>query len=495
MTNGSTRSVRIRKNVRSLGKGEDDLFWYTKAVAELQKRAVMDPTSWRYLAAVHGYNVASDPNRKAGGALPSNAIQKRFWNQCQHQTWYFLPWHRGYLAYFEQIITAAMVKLGGPTNWALPYWNYGDFDVKSRLLPDAFVNKTLPDGSANPLFVPGRNSSTNNFHIGDADVSLDCLTHSPFEGIVSGGDPGFGGPKTVFSHFGQTNGRLENVPHNVIHDDIGGLMGDPETAALDPIFWLHHSNVDRLWEVWTHRDPSFVNPSDPAWLTRQKFEIHDASGNVQIFTPDQMQDTTKVLHGYRYDDISDPVQTSPQLQVSAASAKMVARMPQTPQQVGSSKETSIPLRGLVTAIQVDFDETTVQAAHRRLAVAAAERPTRAYLNLENVSGTGHPGTYKVLVDVPREGQEPSPQHALFAGLMSTFGVQAASRADGRHDGSGLTTVLEITQLVEKLRQEHRWDEKRLHVFVVKEQHQKMPMAMARARDANLKIGRVSVYYS
>jgi tyrosinase len=495
MTNSQAKSVRTRKNVHSLGKGEDDLFWYAKAVAVMQKRPVTDPTSWRYLAAVHGYDPASDPNRRAAGALPSKPVQNRFWNQCQHQTWYFLPWHRGYLAYFEQIVTAAVVKLGGPSDWALPYWNYSGSDVSSRLLPAAFVDKTLSDGSANPLFVSGRNSSTSNFHIGDADVGLDCLTHSPFQGVVSGGDPGFGGPKTVFSHLGNTNGRLENVPHNVIHDDIGGLMGDPDTAALDPIFWLHHSNIDRLWEVWTHRDTSFVDPSDPAWRTRQKFQIHDASGKVQVFTPDQMQITTKVLHGYRYDDISDPVRTSSQLQASAASAKMMARLPQTPQQVGSSGKTSIPLRGALTTIPVDFDDMTVQAAHRRLATAAAPRPVRAYLNLENVSGTGHPGTYRILIDVPRGGRQPSPQHALFAGLLSTFGVHAASRAGGRHDGSGITTVLEITHLVEQLRKEHRWDEKHLHVFVVKEQRDEMPIAMARARDANLKIGRVSVYYS
>jgi len=274
-------------------------------------------------------------------------------------------------------------------------------------------------------------------------------------------------------------------------------MGDPETAALDPIFWLHHSNIDRLWEVWRHRDPSdpsFANPTDAAWRG-QKFDIHDAAGKAKTFTPDQMQDTTKVLHGYVYDDISDPVQASPALQASAASAKMMARMPQTPRPVGSSQQTSIPLTGPLTTIHVDFDQPTVQAAHRRLAAAAAQRPARAYLNLENVSGTGRPGTYKVYIDVPRAGQEPSLQHAQFAGLLSTFGVEAASRAEARHGGSGITTVLEITHLVENFRAEHRWDEKRLHVFVVKEERGEMPLAMARARDANLKIGRVSIYYS
>jgi tyrosinase len=465
------------------------------AVAELQKKPVTDPTSWRFLAAIHGYNPASDPHQGSGGALPSSSVQKRFWNQCQHQTWFFLPWHRGYLAYFEQIIEKAVQSVGGPAGWALPYWNYSDHDPKARLLPDAFVHKTLANGKANPLFVAGRNSATANFHIGNADVALDCLTHSPFDGAVHGGDPGFGGPKTVFSHFGQTNGRLENVPHNAVHSDIGGLMGDPETAALDPIFWLHHANIDRLWEVWTHRDTTFVDPTAAAWLTAQKFELHDSAGNIQVFTASQMKDTTKVLHGYRYDDISDPIKKSPQFQAAATRAIMMAQMPQTPRQVGVSTQTSIPISGPLTTIHVAFDEPAVRDARGRLAALSAQRPARAYLNLENVSGTGHPGNYAVYIDVPREGQAPDRSRALFAGLLTTFGVHAASRDESRHGGSGITTVLEITHLVEQLRNEHRWDEKHLHVFLEKETPGEMTLAAQRARDAQLKVGRVSVYYS
>src|SRR5690348_16691350 len=125
MANGS-QNIRIRKNVRTLGSTQDDLFWYASAVADLRTRPVIDPTSWRFLAAVHGYDPNSDPNAGTGDPLPARTVQERFWNQCQHQSWYFLPWHRGYLAYFEQIIAAAVVKVGGPAGWSLPYWNYSD---------------------------------------------------------------------------------------------------------------------------------------------------------------------------------------------------------------------------------------------------------------------------------------------------------------------------------------------------------------------------------
>ncbi len=309
MSGNTSPGVRTRKNVWTLGAPGDDLDWYAKAVASLRAQPLTSPTGWRYMAAVHGYpGPQQDPFALPGEAMPSAADQQTFWNQCQHQTWFFLPWHRGYLACFEEIIAATVVQLGGPAGWALPYWNYSDpNNPNAASLPPAFLNQTNPDGSPNALWSPGRNLVQPTDQLPAGDVSLEALSHAPFAGTLNGGDPGFGGPETPFNHFGNTNGRLENVPHNVIHDDVGGLMTDPNTAALDPIFWLHHANIDRLWEVWTHRDPTFTDPADAAWLTDVPFVLHDATGAVVTFTPSQMLDPKTVRHGYQYDDISDPL--------------------------------------------------------------------------------------------------------------------------------------------------------------------------------------------
>jgi len=486
MSGNTSGIVRTRKNVAMLGNAGDDLFWYGKAVAELQTRAVTDPTSWRYMAAIHGYDAASDPN-STDVPFPSNGQQQRFWNQCQHQTWYFLPWHRGYLVAFEQIVAAAVVKLGGPLNWALPYWNYSDpaNNNQARLLPSAFVDPRLVDGSSNPLWVNGRNSTTADFNIPDSDVSLGSLTLSRFTGGATGGHPGFGGPKTIFSHFGGTNGALENTPHNHIHVDIGGLMSDPDTAALDPIFWLHHANIDRLWEVWTHRDASFVNPTDPDWLANISFEFHDATGNVLAFTPNQVVDPTQPLHGYRYDNISDPIAAIPHLAAAAATAAMTAGLQPQPELVGAT--TGIVLDSPIKTAQVAFHPPAARAA---LARVAATRPARAFLNLENVTGAGRLPQYDVYIDVPAPGQDTSERPPLFAGTLSPFGVQAASRPGGPHGGSGITTVLEITEPVEELRREGRWDETRVHVTFVRRD----PGGQSAAPTSNLQVGRVSVYY-
>ena len=157
----AVKTPRLRKNVLTLGKTGDDLDWYAKGVAVLRARPLSDPTSWRYMAAVHGYpGRASDPFAQPGDKLPSKADQQTFWNQCQHQTWFFLPWHRGYLACFEEIVADAVVGAGGPPDWALPYWNYSDGSAQARQLPAALLNQLDKKGNPNPLWIPGRATST-----------------------------------------------------------------------------------------------------------------------------------------------------------------------------------------------------------------------------------------------------------------------------------------------------------------------------------------------
>ena len=138
-------AVRIRKSVWSLPPGDPSLDWFRKAVDALIQRPASNPSSWRYLAAVHGV--------PGGMTVPPGAAQ--FWDQCQHQSWFFPPWHRGYLVALEAQLREDIVQHGGPSTWALPYWDYfgpsDEFDI-----PPAFAQQKMPDGSPNPLFVTAR---------------------------------------------------------------------------------------------------------------------------------------------------------------------------------------------------------------------------------------------------------------------------------------------------------------------------------------------------
>ena len=76
-----------------------------------------------------------------------------------------------------------------------------------------------------------------------------------------------GGERADLSFGGGERGLLENFPHGAVHslvgndyDELGnpcdeGWMGSFFTAGLDPLFWLHHANIDRLWQVWLDRTP------------------------------------------------------------------------------------------------------------------------------------------------------------------------------------------------------------------------------------------------
>ena len=97
--------------------------------------------------------------------------------------------------------------------------------------------------------------NTGTRRLGDGQVDLrPCLNEIPFQASSSpGGDPGFGGPVTGFHHGSDgPNGQLESVPHNQVHGYVGGFMGSFDTAGLDPIFWLHHANIDRIWQIWLY---------------------------------------------------------------------------------------------------------------------------------------------------------------------------------------------------------------------------------------------------
>src|SRR5512134_1654972 len=186
---------RVRRSVWQLGSPSSELEWYARATAEMRQRPYQDPTSWAFQGAVHGYNQNTRP-------WPSLVQPPRpnfpDWERCQHQTWFFLSWHRGYVAAFEAIVARIIEDLGGPSEWALPYWNYSDGSPNARRMPRAFVGRQLPDGSNNPLWSPRRPNfdSDPSYQIPAGIVDTGPALSIPvFTSGPTGVPPGFGGPQ------------------------------------------------------------------------------------------------------------------------------------------------------------------------------------------------------------------------------------------------------------------------------------------------------------
>ncbi|TDR81935.1 tyrosinase family protein [Paludibacterium purpuratum] len=313
-----------RRNIWLLGADwADPILWYARGVKAMKARLLSQATSWKFFAAIHGFDPPLWQQLGYLGqaeALPGQADRTKYWNQCQHGSWYFLPWHRGYLLALEAIVRAEVVKLGGPADWALPYWNY--FKPGENLLPPAFGSTSWPDGKDdNPLYVPQRYGPNNDgkVFVPLNQVNEQALGDAHFSGNANGGGPGFGGVPTRFSHAGNIHGGIETQPHDWVHGLVGGsdpqsnqpgLMSDPDTAALDPIFWLHHSNIDRLWAVWrrnptTHTDSSAAKWSKgPAANGDRPFVLPKPDGSAWSYTPGQMSDMAAL--GYGYDDLAMP---------------------------------------------------------------------------------------------------------------------------------------------------------------------------------------------
>ncbi len=488
-----------------------DLLWYAKGVGVLQSRALDDPSSWWFYAAIHGEYVNPNtgwyvtppafpdwgfipaPPQVPTQPLPSQDVQDLYWNQCQHQSWFFVPWHRGYLLALEAHIREAVVSLGGPADWALPYWNYfGPGDEYK--IPPAFTQPTLPDGSANSLFVKSRyGPNFNGVIFVTSEENADCQTATVYTGV-------YGGPVRPFWHGGGRSGRLEANPHNGVHVDVGGyqsdsdfgVMSDPGTAALDPIFYIHHCNIDRMWAAWNADGNG--NPTDPDWLNGptatgdRKFVMPMPGGSSWVYTPGDVNSLSQL--DYDYDDLATTVAAQPSnllaqrlMKLGAASAAAsVAANPPAGGDMGSEDDVElvgahdgalrITSAGARATVRLDSD---VQDKVSASLTAASETslPDRVYLRLENVRGNIDATKLYVYVNQRQVGS------------VSLFGLRRASAADGAHGGEGLDFELDITNVIDSLFLGNALDASALDVKI--EPNHEVPA------DEHLTVGRVSVY--
>ena len=127
--------LRVRRNVNSLSAAEVEVF--RTGIAAMRALPVEDFRSRQYQSNVHG--------------LPGHSghLARRAWigyllDECRHESQHFLPWHRWYLLYWEQIVR----ELCGDPNFNAPYWVFAN-----GLLPAAF---RIPANASNPLYKTAR---------------------------------------------------------------------------------------------------------------------------------------------------------------------------------------------------------------------------------------------------------------------------------------------------------------------------------------------------
>jgi tyrosinase len=141
--------------------------------------------------------------------------------------------------------------------------------------------------------------------------------------------------------------------------------------------------------------------------------------------------------------------------------------------------------GKETRARVTLDNTVKQKVTASLAAASqAKPPDRVFLNLENVRGVNDAAVFNVYINAP-EGDDPAKHPECKAGSVSLFGVRKATLKDGEHSGNGLTFVLEITDIVDRLHLAGALDAGHLDVRLVP----RNPLL----ESAQVSIGRISVF--
>ena len=386
--------VHVRRNIASFTPTQ--IASLRKGVQVMQSRPATDPTSWLYQANIHG----TDDTPVATA-----------WNTCQHGSYLFLSWHRMYLYFFERILR----KASGDPNLALPYWNYSQ--PANRALPTPFRTPT----TGNPLFVSERRASIN----GGSPLPATSVSFAQAFGFINFSSPttgsqSFGGrvvPAPV--HFSNGHGALELAPHNGIHVQVGGggWMSDPNLAARDPIFWLHHCNIDRLWESWLKLGGGRANPpkSDTVWMTTP-FTFFDENGAEVKMTGAQILNTVAQLR-YRYDALST-LSTAIMMTGGPAPAPggPGSDGPGGGQQTAGSSDKPVAVAGQPVRVALSMP---AEGAKQLETALTAPTPVAVTLKLEKV--TYEPGAYlDVYVNLPAGTAPPGAQSPYFAGNFAPF---------------------------------------------------------------------------
>jgi hypothetical protein len=311
---------RQRRNIASFSADEVKIF--REAVLDMQSKSAADPESWNYLAAVHRYwpyssnaeaqkyqhpDVLKTIDFDALAKVPAEERTK-YWRACIHHdhpaTSHFLSWHRLYLWHFETALLAATdiaaARLGLPRSISgVPYWDY----YASPRLPDAFRIPMI-SGRPNPLYVPYRNQAINAGTKGVITADLDAFRMGDMlnQPIIINGETRRG-----FS------GALERPVHDNVHSEIGGLMTNQNNASWDPVFWLHHANIDRLWTIWQQRTSATSDTSiTPEWRRKTFTFKSNAAGALFEGSAGNTADGKSLAPNIvTYDSLVPPAKTPP----------------------------------------------------------------------------------------------------------------------------------------------------------------------------------------
>lgn len=403
--------VRVRKSAFELNATEiTRLKSAYAALRDLATQKPDDPRNWFHQGQVHCWYCS--------GALDG------LWGQEIHGGWWFLPWHRAYLFFHEQILGSL---IGDPT-FALPYWDW-DTPGRDKFPFDAYGQ---PGDTGNPLFDPTRG-------VGPSDrIPARFVGTTAMNNVLN---------SRTFADFGGSSdqeigmGSLEGGPHGAVHvwttdptvdfNNPKPDMGVLASAAFDPVFFAHHANIDRIWDKWRKADPTHhTNPTNTVWL-QQGFFFYDQAPNWTYISNDQMLAPELLSYNYQ----------APQ-QAPAGTGPVVASMAGPPPAVRLA-QLSAPVVELHQSAEpkaLTPDPTTVQATippqgKEKLTTfaAPATTPPTVILRIEGVEIPADRGALvNVFLNRPDATAAAGPDDPGYVGTIAVVASQAPGGVGHKH---------------------------------------------------------------
>lgn len=229
--------VRIRKNANKLTNSERDRF--VAAYAKLNNQGLGRYSDFN--------NMHKEPNLLQAHFAPG-----------------FLPWHRAYLLDLERELQAI------DSSVALPYWRF------DQPAPNVFTRDFMGESDANGT-VKFRNGNPLEFWKTDSTPGIARTPDFPTSQVPP--NPMNEAQTLALGTQFKTFRDMEGDPHGLAHTSFGGFIQTPATAAKDPLFFLLHCNVDRLWAKWQRQnsrfDPGVVTSFDEKPNSRPGHRLND----------------------------------------------------------------------------------------------------------------------------------------------------------------------------------------------------------------------------
>lgn len=270
--------LRTRKSFYDLS--DNEVKNLCKAVGYMRNQIPLgDPLHWETYTKMHSKHCTSADEM----------------NPQVHWGWHFLPWHRAYIFFLERILANILrnnFDVDNSANFAYPYWDWVNHkempNTKERELRGlasplfgydltqqnmvkgdnlGFDNLALYNGNRGPTIEKNKMTPDNETQPDSKQHIQECINFMSPEYVklmLTTPWEQFGGKPVIDKVNGP--GLLESGAHNDGHDWVGTRygcnrdMGTLRYAALDPIFFMHHGNIDRIWSLYKNEMPDVNGP-------------------------------------------------------------------------------------------------------------------------------------------------------------------------------------------------------------------------------------------